>query len=104
MACRHARLAVPAEDLAAWLMRNGRMAYGHVLLPDAILGVEADRHEREEMEMRASIAVENSCRAYRDRIAGAVQSAGGVLLVVRRRCSLALLLYPTSVAAEEGGV
>ncbi len=56
------------------------------------------------MEMRASIAVENSCRAYRDRIAGAVQSAGGVLLVVRRRRSLALLLYPTSVAAEEGGV
>ena len=41
------------------------MAYGRALLPDAILGVEADRHQREEMEMRASIAVENNYRAYR---------------------------------------
>ena len=59
------------------------------------------------MEMRASIAVENDHPAHRDRIAGAVKSAGAVPVDRQRRSSLAYLRglfpYPTSVAVEEGG-
>jgi hypothetical protein len=86
-------------------MRNGRMAYGRVLLPDAILGLDADRHQRDELEMRASIAVENDHPAHRARIAGAVKSAGAVPVDTQRRSMASLrgpFPYPTSVAVDKG--
>ena len=83
------------------------MAYGRVHRPGAILGADADRHQREEMEIRASITVENDRPVRRDGAAGAVKSAGEALIDGSGRSSLAtlrrLLPYPTGAAAREGG-
>ena len=61
------------------------MAYGRVNRPGDIHGADADRHQREEMEIRAWKAVENDYPVHRDRIAGAVKSAGEVLVDGSRR-------------------
>ena len=86
-------------------IRNGRMAYGRVLLPEKILGVDADRHKRVEMDLHPSIAVENDRPVHRDGISGAVISADKVP-VDGSRHSLASPLrpipYPTGAAAPKG--